>query len=96
MGDFQGLLIDALTKSTAKKTLFDRGLSAISSTVCASFSSKVSEKSYQTSYMYKTWSDYYDCYLIYYCLFDYSDSARTKIRSVYHEQVATSNVKIGM
>ena len=93
---YSGTLINVLTKSEISKALLGGALDVVSNKVSISFSSKVSEKSYQTSYMYKTWSDYYDCYLIYFCLFDYSDAARTKIRSVYHEQIATSSIKVGL
>ncbi len=88
---YKSSIINVATKLGLKKDLFEGIAIGYAAYVANKLSNNSESTVYLTSYMYKTYSDYYGCYLLHYCLFEYSDSQRKNIKSVYHDYVFSNS-----
>lgn len=84
---YGGGIVNALSKTVLGRAAWDSAINTTAEKMIDFVTSKYLSKSYSSAYMYKTWSDYYRCYLIYHSEAIYSDAARTNLEYFIHFQV---------
>lgn len=77
---FGGSLINVLTKGAISKSIWGDVVAGVATNRVAGATISGVKDGYSSSYMYKSWSSYYQCWIIYYSDAVYSDPTKTKLK----------------
>ena len=77
----------AATKKLLGDSLWKKVVAALAADRVKAFITSKIKNAYSTSYMYKCWSSYYGCYILYYAEAVYKDSARKQLSHFVHCEV---------
>lgn len=77
----------AATKKLLGDSLWKQVVAALANARITAFITSKIKNGYSTSYMYKCWSSYYGCYILYYAEAVYKDSARKQLSYFVHCEV---------
>lgn len=79
-GMYSGSLINVITKGAVSQSVWTDTVGGVIIDRVAAMTTSGIKNGYSSSYMYKSWSSYYKCWIVYYSDAVYSDSARTKLK----------------